>query len=293
MKLISSSDWHVLSTVPGARKDDYTQTQFKKVRQLVGWSNKYQASILCAGDMLDSNRITFNTYNQLQRELQKTDLTVFAIRGNHDAYFHTSDASGTPLQGLADGGALWLAEGSTPLDPDTTLYQYGWDHEPQAPTTPGYNILMVHKSTFEKEIPFYFEDKEAYTGKTLKEKYPGFDLYLAGDIHDPFVKDGVVVSGSMMRMNTAQKDYKPRAYLIDTVTNIVEPLFFDIEEDVFHRELTVVTDEGYSQTLEGLVKALKNSAINKADFKADCMRLSQETKVTLTLEGIFKHVEEN
>ncbi len=293
MKLITLADWHIRSTVPRTRKDEYHEAQFRKIRQLVAWSNEYKASILCPGDMLDSNRITFSTYNDLQRELQKTELTIFAIRGNHDSYFHTDDVSGTPLQGLADAGAIWLAEGSTPLDENTTLYQYGWDHEPQAPTTPGYNILMVHKSVFKKEIPFWFEGKEAYTPESFKEKYPGFDLYLAGDIHEPFVKDNVVVSGSMMRMNTTQKDYRPRAYLIDTITKDINPLYFTIEEDVFYEELTTVKDEGYSETLEGLVNALKKSAENKTDFKSDCLALANDIDVNLTLKEIFNHVEKN
>ena len=293
MKLITLADWHILSTVPRLRKDNYSEVQFKKVRQLVGWSNEYEAPILCPGDMMDSNQITFTTYNQLQRELQKAAWGIYVIRGNHDSYFHTDNVAGTPLQGLVDSEAIYIKEGVYPLRRGIFLHSYGWNSNPVSPVISGYNILMVHKPTFEKEIPFYFEGKEAYTAESLKEKYPGFDLYLAGDIHDPFVKDNVIVSGSMMRMHVTQKYYKPRAYLIDTVTNDIQPLFFDIEEDVFYEELTKVSDDGYSQTLEGLVNALKKSARNKTDFKGDCMAMTKELAVNLTLEDIFNDVEKN
>ena len=293
MKLISLGDWHIRSTVPATRKDDYPEAQLKKTKQLVKWSNEYEASILCPGDMLDSNRITFFTYNQLQRELQKTRLLIFVIRGNHDSYFHTSDVSGTPLQGLADGETIIIPKGPISLGEQTWLHAYNWDEEPEACYNSGYNILMVHKAVFENKIPFFFEGKESYTAKTLKAKYPGYDLYLAGDIHEPFVNDDVIVSGSMMRMNVTQKDYSPRAYLIDTETRDIKPLFFDIEKDVFHEELITMKNDGYSKTLEGLVGALKKSARNKANFKNDCMTLAKDSAVTKTLQEIFKHVERN
>ena len=293
MKLITLADWHIRSTVPRLRKDNYSEVQFKKVRQLVGWSNEYEAPILCPGDMLDSNQITFTTYNRLQKELQSAQWGVYVIRGNHDSYFHTGDVAGTPLQGLVDSEAIYIKFGVHPLNRVTFLHSYNWDTDPLPPMLTGYNILMVHKPTFEKEIPFYFEGKEAYTAKTLKEKYPGFDLYLAGDIHDPFVKDNVIVSGSMMRMHVTQKDYKPGAYLIDTKGGKPQRLQFTVEANVFYEELTKVSDDGYSQTLEGLVNALKKSARNKTDFKRDCMTLAEELVVNLTLEDIFNHVEKN
>lgn len=293
MRFLYLSDWHIRSTMPLSRKDNYSAAQFDKIKQLIQWANKYDVPVFCAGDMLDSNRITFNTYNQLQRILKCAHYPIFVIRGNHDAYFHTSDVSGTPLQGLADANVITIPDGPIPLEKDIWLHAYGWDEDVGSSYEKGYNILMVHKAVFEKEIPFYFEGKEAYTPETLKETFPGYDLYLAGDIHIPFVKDNVVVSGSMMRMNTTQKDYRPRAYLIDTRQKTVDPLYFNIDDDVFHEELTVAKDTGYSETLSGLVEALKNSSNNPTDFKKDCMTLAEDPFVKLTLEEIFNHVEKD
>jgi len=73
----------------------------------------------------------------------------------------------------------------------------------------GYNkILMLHEPVFEDTVPFYMPD--ALTVEQLEAKYPGFDMYLAGDIHIPCQKSKTLVSGSMMRMTTIQKEHKPR-----------------------------------------------------------------------------------
>jgi DNA repair exonuclease SbcCD nuclease subunit len=296
MKIISLSDWHIRSKVPSCRIDDFYEEQFKKVRQLIDWSTEYEAPILCAGDMLDNNRIGFRAYARLQHELQRARQNIFVIRGNHDSYAHSSDIEGTPLMALAEAGVIKLLErGTFFIDRAARVMTQacGWGKEPDPPTADAYNILMMHVPVFFKEIPFYFEGHGAFTSDSLRKKYPGYSLYLCGDIHIPFVDNNVVVSGSMTRTTTIQKDYRPRAYLIDTIKGTIDPLYFSIKEDVFKKEVSEISEEGYSQTLEGLVEAMKKSSGNKADFERDCLGLvADDLKVKYTLEEIFEHVKE-
>ena len=114
---------------------------------------------------------------------------------------------------------------------------------------------------------------EALTVKQLEAKYPGYDLYLAGDIHIPCAKSKTLVSGSMMRMTTAQKDHKPRFYVIETETLKVETVFFPIEEDVWKDTTEVTLDDGFKKELNDLAAAMQERD-EQLDYSAVCRSMS-------------------
>jgi len=291
LKLIHCSDWHIRSTIPLIREDSFIQEQFKKVAELVSWSNQYQAPILCAGDMLDSNRISFSVYNELQRILLATEYGIYVIRGNHDAYFHSDDVGGTPLIGLHDSGAIKVIDGTHELEPGIILHGCGFGAEPGTPVRGCVNILMVHIPVFCKRVPHFMED--GILAADLETKFPGFDLYLAGDIHEPCSRGKVNVSGSMTRTRSPQKDFKPRAYLIDLETGAQEKLYFTIREDVFKDVLTEEIDGEYSQELKDLVRELRTEGRGKKiDFRRAAYKIGQKDENILeVLKEIFNSVE--
>jgi len=287
LKIIHSSDWHIRSTIPLIRKDSFTQEQFEKVAELVSWSNQYQAPVLCAGDMLDSNKVSFSVYNELQRILLAAEYGVYVIRGNHDAYFHSDDVSGTPLIGLHDSGAVKVIDGIYELEPGTVLHGCGFGTEPGNPIRGCINVLMIHLPVFCKRVPHFMKD--GITAQDLEAKFPGFDLYLAGDIHEPCSIGKVNVSGSMMRSTSLQQDFKPRAYLIDLETGTREELYFTLHKNVFKDPLTVEVEEGYSEELKDLVKELKIKDGKRIDFKKAAYKLGQKDPETVkTLKEIFE-----
>jgi DNA repair exonuclease SbcCD nuclease subunit len=280
MKLLSCSDWHVRASNPISRKDDYVETLFKKIQQLVDKAVELNCPIICAGDLLDGPTVPYWLLNRLIRVLQPA--AVVAIIGNHETLQHNiNHIQDTALWTLHEAEAIALPclEYPGPL-------MYSWDgdnvslacvHFGQAPQGPvkGYtNILVSHDSVFEDKVPFFMEGK-AYTAAEYKEKYPGYDFYLCGDIHQPCNRGGVLVSGSMMRSNIIQKDYRPRFYEIDTVTKEVVTHYFEVEEDVWRDVLDVQATEGFSAELQGLTDVI-TERMEKPDYPSICIEMAGE-----------------
>ncbi len=167
----------------------------------------------------------------------------------------------------------------------TVIHGVSWDDESiPHPVKGRVNVLLGHVSVF-GQIPFYWKG-DGYTPKTLKEKYPGFDLYLCGDIHDPLVSDNVVVSGSMMRMDIGQLNHTPRYYKVDLAPVKIIPVFYSLESEVF--AVKVDTPEVEGLDVSRLVEALKASAQGRADYKRDCLTLAEgDTPVSNLLGEMF------
>ncbi len=288
MKFIYTADNHLRSSRPVNRIDDYQEAQMRKFTQLLNWADIFKAAIFCGGDFLDSPTMSFKMFNRIQDELLLSERKIFTVIGNHEIYFaNEATLNSTTLYSLEASGRVEILSGPTKFTSNVIVHGVGWEQEVPKPIPGKTNILLGHISVFEKEVPFYWKG-EGYTAKSLKKTYPGFDYYLCGDIHIPFVKDNVVVSGSMMRQNIDQADLKPRAYLIDTVEDTIEPLYFDIEKDVFTATPKLETVD--STQFDGLVAALKESGRNKASYTADCFELAEgDSELINTLQEIFDH----
>ena len=139
--------------------------------------------------------------------------------------------------------------------------------------TNGYNILMLHHPVYESTVPFYMND--ALTIEQLEAKYPGYDRIIGGDIHIPAVKSKTIVTGSMMRMTIAQRDFKPRFYVLDTIEDTVEPVFFDIEADVWRDVTEQVADEEYKEALTELADAMRERD-ERLDYPTVCRSLTAD-----------------
>jgi len=293
MNFIFLSDWHLRSSRPLARIDDYHVAQIRKLIQLVFFANEHSAYIVAGGDIWDSPRPGWKLYTEVQRVLSKAQWGIYVVAGQHDQIFHSQDLSNTPLQSLHDAGILTVVKEPEQLSSKVYLHGCSWGEEPSKPIEGFYNVLLAHLSVYEKKVPFYMEGN-VFTARTLGEKYPGFNLYLCGDIHIPFVRDDVVVSGSMMRQSIDQKDFRPRCYLIEgsklNPFNKISPLYFDIEEDVFADYLVNKKDEEFASELNELVDALKASAVQKVDYEKLCGDLAKHFITHNLIKDIFDHV---
>jgi hypothetical protein len=86
-------------------------------------------------------------------------------------------------------------------------------------------------------------------------------------------------------MSINQVDYRPRAYLIDTETMKIEPLYYDIKDDVFG-----IPDKKVESTLnlDDLISAMKSSAVGRESYKRDCFALAKDDEdVKLIMGEIF------
>lgn len=273
MKILSIGDLHCTNTQPLNRKDDYVAAWFRKYDYLIDFANKNADVLVITGDLSDKPTLPIWLVNKLILSSERLKIPGIVIPGNHDCPGHNTD--------FIMDSVLWTlhkAETSLKVYPLFTQEFFGEDEgdqrvaihtvpfgrEPQLELIkPGFfNVLVSHMPVFEKEIPFYMKD--GMTIADLEEKYPGYDLYLVGDIHIPAVKSKTVVSGSMMRSKIDQISHTPRFYIIDTETGSVTPHFFDIEYDVW-KEVVASAKEADNQLLADFGKALRERA-EKPDY---------------------------
>jgi len=246
---------------------------------------------MLGGDLFDSPKVSAEVVNRAIKIFLGSRQTVISILGQHDVPYHQMDIIKSPVYSLLAASGVDLCDNkpSEMFKSGPVVHSCSWEQEITDPIPGRFNIFLGHVSVFEGQVPFYWKG-EGYTPKSLKKKYPGFQLYLCGDIHSPLVEDSVVVSGPMMRMSINHIDYRPRCYLIDTDTMKITPLYYEIERDVFS-----VPDAEIETTLnlDNLIGAMKSSAVGKESYKRDCFSLAgEDEEVKIILGEIFNELSE-
>lgn len=257
MLLTIASDIHLRVTNPISRSDDYAETTLRKLSQLIRFCNDKGSTLLIPGDLLDKPDLPIWYINKVIDVLNDMNNPIYCIAGNHDLKYHN-------IENLFESG-LWTISAAVdnfylthtyqPLSPLVRLHPYPFGVEPDSEPVPDkYNILMLHTPIFEKEVPWFMQD--AMTADQLITKYPGFDLYITGDVHVTTITDKVVNTGSMMRSTKAQKEHKPCFVTVDTASGEKEIAYFVIEEDVWKLEFDAPVDDTFSADLDELSQVL-------------------------------------
>lgn len=258
MKIAYLSDLHLRPTAPINRKDDYAEEQFRKLDFIIDYANEMRAEVIVGGDVFD--RATNHPswfMNRVLDSLTRLRSLVSIIPGNHDLIGHSLESyKNNTLAILHYVQTTFVhTEPYSESDGVCNIAYTPFGTLPCEPVAGVNNILVLHEPVFEDTVPFYMPD--AITVEQLEAKYPGYDMYLAGDIHIPCRKSKTLVSGSMMRMTVAQKDHKPRFYVIDTETLEVETVFIPIKDDVWSDITEVVEDDGFKAELKELALAME------------------------------------
>ncbi len=257
MKFLCTADWHIRKENPKYRKDNYFATQVRKIQWIIEYANKQDAILLLAGDIFDSPKAGYGVVNLIGEELKKLDLPAVTCFGNHDTTFHSQDLSNTPYGNLQMHRVI--REGLCVSDVE--IHPLGWEAEAPKPVKGKLNILLGHVSVFEKEVPFWCEN--GISAKQVEKLYPGFDYYIFGDIHIPFVTDKIINPGSLTRSTVGQVDFEPCIYMLDIDENTIEKVLIPIED----KEIVFNLDQ---QELDKMmdVKAL-NSFIDTIKYSGD------------------------
>lgn len=276
MKIVYIADLHFRATAPINRKDDYVEAQFRKLGFLVDCANENKAEIVIGGDVFD-RAVNHPSWfiNKVIDHLTRATRLISIIPGNHDLLGHSLETFKTNTIAILNNINVIYVHTAPEVecDGESCLSFAPFGTVPCLPIKGAKNVLVLHEPVFEDTVPFYMP--EALTVKQLEAKYPGYDLYLAGDIHIPCAKSKTLVSGSMMRMTTVQKDHKPRFYVIDTETLEVETVFFPIEEDVWKDTTEVVVDDGFKKELNELALAMQERD-EQLEYRAVCQSMSGE-----------------
>jgi len=251
MKTVSAiltADWHVRTSTPVCREDNFLESFEQKVLFIKELSQKHNCPVLIAGDIGDRHQWPnwlLEWFITLVR-----GMNIIAIPGQHDIPNHRLEdinRSGVGVLSATDTIDLRMDPSVIALEKDFNLIAFPYsrpiDHFKIKGSLPV--VAITHQMVIEDK-PLW-PGQEAIKGNQLLRKFPEYDLVLVGDNHNSFVakyKGRVLVNpGSLMRTTSAQVDHKPRVYLWWADTNEVEAVYLPIKEGVVSREHIEVENE--------------------------------------------------
>lgn len=228
---ILTGDWHLQDKQPVARTDNFWETQWSKLDFLSELQKEHDCTVLHSGDLFDDWKPSLALLAKTIEHLLEKFWTVY---GNHDLPQHNID--------LAYKCGINVLEKALRL---SVLSAGHWGSDALSNYTLGGRLIHVqHIMTYQGRKPWPgCTDPTAFR---LLRKHPQFDLILTGHNHKPFVEyyEGrcLVNPGSIFRLESDQKDFKPRVYLWYADTNTVEPVYLPIKD--------VITDEHITEKKE-------------------------------------------
>ncbi len=223
------SDLHLTSLTPRCRKDDYLETQFRKLEWILKTVFESENKILViGGDVFDRAKERYFITKRFVELLLRYNINLVSIPGQHDLLYHVKGIENTPL------GIIKLISQNN--NTDIKFIEQGWEEEV---TEPG-DVLVTHQMVIEnKEL---YPGQENYiSGRNLLRKHPDFKVIVSGDNHKSFfikTENQLLVNcGSVFRSNKDQMDHKPLLWEINISDLTTTPLEIPIEQDVFNKEL--------------------------------------------------------
>jgi len=252
---ICCSDIHLSSKPPRARRKekDWFEAMARPLEELRALATRYDAPIICAGDVFDHWRAEPELINFALNCLPE----MFAIPGQHDLPLHNID--------LIKKSAFWtmcLTDKITPvlpglpleIAPNLVIHGFPWGTPLQAKeelVSKKLHVAVVHE--------YFWTDKHRYPGAADRQSignwsadfFDTWDAVIIGDNHKGFLVDvngvNVLNCGGFMRRKSDEVDYEPQIGLLCASRKI---LLHKIKTS--HEKFTTLAEEE-----EGLRKALR------------------------------------
>ena len=263
MKFCAISDLHLRDSTPRCRKDDFIRTEDSKLRYIFDTTKRNGGKLLIAGDVFDSPREPYFIPSMLANFQAIYGVDVFAIKGQHDMFFHNSDTGNTPFDLLEQVGFLKTKH--------KNICFSSWEENNLHPA----DILLIHQMVV-KDKPLFQDQNDYVTGASLIDQtLPlGYKIIITGDNHSTFItkRKGVLLinCGSITRTNIKQKDHMPCMFIIDTEDHMnYEQIFLPLDKDVFREEkIKREQDQSILLEIEKLTDKIKNNTKgDNLDFK--------------------------
>ncbi len=302
MKLLLTSDWHLRSTNPENRIDDFPVIQKNKIEQILQIATENKCNyILQAGDFMDTPRPSFSLIEEYVSLFRKYDignkLKILHVYGQHDEIFRNKEKTATKLLNFL--GYLEEISKLKKLSSDVDLYGVSWGDEiPEIQNIDNFNILLIHKTIINKQ---QFPGQEDYLQSDKLFKH-GFDIVIAGDNHNPVFyqhEDQTILGcGTIVRKTIAEAGLFPHIYILtineNTLTyslNKIE-LKYEPAEKVFNSESLNKETKEENKKLQEFIEAIKNNQIGSSlDFKKNLENLLIKTEKPIK-DIILKELEQ-
>jgi len=306
------SDLHITDRTPRSRSDDYSETQFNKIRDaLVKVRDTWGSKILVIpGDIFDSSRVSDvvkKDYIKLIRE-EAPLVDILVVFGQHDLRYHSLNTmDNTPLALLEEACENVHILGKTPrvyVDKSSKMkvnfhgYHYGEEIQNVERRDGEYNVLVAHRMVLKGDEQFI----PGTPTNTMFRLLPSYDLILTGDNHQTFSKvsshDGVVNTlinaGSLMRMTSAQKEHVPTLFLHNTNSRntYIDKLPILPASDVFVKNEEEVQKETQTERFDRLIELLEaqRSTFNSMNIEDNLLEFIKQEAIPEATTNIIKEL---
>lgn len=296
MRFLFCTDGHLSSKRPIARAEktdsEYINNQLVKRKQMLDYAlNNQIGTIVDGGDFLqywrmdNSSELVIKVYDLFSKyRTVRWDVNI----GNHDLPYHDLANIDKSLLGIFD--RLDIANPTESIDGEFARIQfipYGKDlGKVEVHDTAKIKVLVIHENIFEHHVPPYMT---GYTAGELMALFPRVQLFLCGHNHEQFIitqgNQTVVNGGSIMRLTTKQKDYKPQFYDITIEQQIaVKPIPFAILPNM------ISTDHLKSNKIQTFVESTQEFADGSEvfDFRRDVEVEMNKRKTTGSVRNVVE-----
>ncbi len=219
---ILCSDLHLSLKPPRARKEkEWFCVMAFYLGMLRGIASKYDAPIICAGDIFDK----WNSPPELINFALEFLPTIFCVPGQHDLPLHNhGDIKKSAYWTLVEAGRIHdilSYEGhSIGANSNLMLHGFSWEEpvKPLKEKDPSYfHLAVVHEYISMRNHDFPGCPKESRV-RAFTKKLKGYDAAVFGDNHKGFLaKAGdvpVLNCGGFMRRTSDQVDYEPQVGIL-------------------------------------------------------------------------------
>jgi len=237
MKILITGDWHLTDKVPERRTDDYTAALERKMDFIFDVCEKYNCSIILQpGDVFDHHSCSYQCINtwieKLKSNMDRHNRFIYAVFGQHDLRYHSSNKLNTPLKVMDAAEAVTILETENFKRAGVHLYGCNWNEElPKPERKQGVHILVVHRMIIKNKK--LWEGQEEFDVSLDILKQTKFDYIVSGDNHSGFtckVGNRVLFNcGSLMRSNINQKEHRPSVWVLDTHNRKIKQIFIPVE----------------------------------------------------------------
>lgn len=266
MRFILTADWHLREDLPRCRVDkDWIQVQKNALGQILSICRQKNCSLYVVGDIFhrSSEFRMVRMVQSLADELEKTDLRLYYLAGNHDLKYHSSLNLDSSAIGLlrSSNNCRFIKD-----NPFENLDAPNFDEEPKYVGEVDY--LFLHTLCFPdmKSVP---PNVNATFARELLEDYPHPKWIFTGDYHGNFHYEWngrhVVNSGCLLRQAVDMKDHQCGVYYIDTDTEEVE--FIPIKDDVeLVDDSYIIEEKERDERIESFVDKLRQTDLVTLDY---------------------------
>jgi DNA repair exonuclease SbcCD nuclease subunit len=220
MKFVVSADWHIRSTRPHYRTDDFSLVQYGKVQWVLEKAKQEGAKLIVPGDMFDGPDIGLeDLFNYMELFWKYQDLLpIYTVYGQHDLRHRTRSL--TPLTFLDKLGIVKIVPPDG-LVLDDLVVMYGWSYDEPRPVAKDrsvFNVMVAHVMVCDG--PLWPGHSGYMSAGSVMRASDGWDLWLTGDNHKFILTDTkhrtLINTGSLMRLKIDQMQYVPQVVMFDT-----------------------------------------------------------------------------